>query len=56
MKKYIIFSAIIASLVFQTIAVNAIPRHDHKGYTKHQKQHKHHKMHKAHGNIDATYK
>ena len=51
-----ILSALIASLVFQTIAIHAMPRHDHKAYTKHQKQHKHHKLHKAHGNIDATYR
>jgi hypothetical protein len=56
MKKYMILSALIGSIMLQSIAIVAMPRHDHRAYAKHQKHHKHHKMHKMHGNIDATYK
>ncbi len=57
MKKHIIFSALIAGLVFQSFSSMAMtPRHDHKTYEKHQKHHKHHKIHKPHGIIDATYR
>lgn len=57
MKKHIIFSALIAGILFSSLSTEAMtPRHDHKAYEKHQKHHKHHKMHKPHGIIDATYR
>jgi hypothetical protein len=56
MKKLILFSAVIASLIIQSTDLLAgNPPHGHRYYVRHSKHHKMHKVHKPHGFIDATY-
>ncbi len=55
MKKIIIFSALMATILIQSTNLFAGGPRGHKAYVKHNKHHKAHKMHRAHGLIDATY-
>ena len=56
MKKIVIFSALIMSLMISTTMTYGMGRpHGHRYYVKHSKHHKSHKVHKPHGLIDATY-
>ncbi len=55
MKKKIIFSALVISLIIQSVTLMAGNPHGHKQYLKHNKHHKAHKVHHLHGLIDATY-
>jgi hypothetical protein len=56
MKKTVIFSVLMASLMIQSTILLAGGRpHGHRYYVRHAKHHKMHKVHRAHGIIDATY-
>jgi hypothetical protein len=58
MKKTVIFSVLMASLLIQSttvlLAAGNKP-HGHKHYVRHSKHHKWHKVQRPHGFIDATY-
>jgi hypothetical protein len=58
MKKIIVFSVLMASLLIQSttvlLAAGNKP-HGHKYYVRHSKHHKAHKLQRPHGYIDATY-
>jgi hypothetical protein len=54
MKKLLVFSALIMSLMLQTIAFAERP-HGHRYYVRHSKHHRVHTIQKAHGLVDATY-
>lgn len=54
MKKVIVFSILIMSLMAQTITFAERP-HGHRYYIKHSKHHKAHNIHKLQGLVDATY-